>query len=73
MRSPFHSDVPQSALEVLAELDAYLDYQVYLSGNNSDTHPKAMRDADQSLPDDYQHCVIVTERMWDKIRAALKP
>jgi hypothetical protein len=56
---------------LLEEIDAVLDAQVYGLPPRSDPTPYAMRDAGQDLPPDYQHDVIITEALWDKIRAAL--
>jgi hypothetical protein len=57
--------------EALEEIDAELDKQVYGLPPRSDPIPYALRDADQDIPPDYQHDVIITEALWDKIRAAL--
>jgi chromosome segregation ATPase len=55
---------------VLEELDAHIDEQVY--GLRSASPARGMRDADINVPRDFEHDVIITEAMWDKIRNLIK-
>lgn len=66
-----HHDL-ERAREALEAIDAELDVQVYL-GSGRDNHAFAKREADQDLPADYEHHVIIREELWDKIRKALAP
>lgn len=56
--------------DVLEEIDAEIDRQVYLS-RGRDEHAFGMREADMDLPPDYEHHVIITEALWLKIRKAI--
>lgn len=55
--------------DALTEIDAELDKQVY--GLRSESPARGMRDADLDVPDEFQHDVSITERLWDRIRDAL--
>lgn len=56
--------------DILEEIDAVLDQQVYgLNRSSSDAYGK--RDADIDLPAEYEHDVVITEALWDKIRKAI--
>jgi hypothetical protein len=61
----------ENAVAVLEEIDAAFDKQIYCLPPRPDPTPFAMREADQDIPPDYEHSVIVTEALWDKIRAAI--
>jgi hypothetical protein len=56
--------------DLLEEVDAELDRQVYSSDAVCST-ARAMRNNDMDLPPDFEHCVIVTEALWDRIRKAI--
>jgi chromosome segregation ATPase len=55
--------------DVLEALDAHLDDQVY--GLRSSSPAKGIREADLDVPADFEHDVLITEAMWDKIRKAI--
>lgn len=63
-------DIFERAIDVLEEIDAELDRQVYLSSGR-DQQAFGAREDGLDLPADYEHHVIITEAMWDKIREVI--
>jgi len=57
--------------DLLEEIDAELDRQSY-SDAVTCADARSMRLHSMDLPRDYEHHVVITEALWDKIRSAIR-